>query len=70
MNIGAFLHTKRQNSQHQLPLPLAPTYILPQHQWYFSSPSLVPLRKKKENSSPLSYLNMPTVTSKNDDSIN
>ena len=47
MNIACFLHSYKDNRDYKLPLPLAPTYSLPQHKWFFSSPSLVPLRKKK-----------------------
>lgn len=47
MNIGAFLHGRKQQREDSLPLPLAPSYLLPQHLWFFSSPSCVPLRKRK-----------------------
>lgn len=56
MNIASFLHAQKEYQDSQLPLPLAPVYELPQHRWLFSSHTLVPLRKRKENTSLFQYI--------------
>ena len=47
MNLAIFLHNNKEDKESVLPLPLAPVYCLPEHRWYFSSPSFVPLRKRR-----------------------
>lgn len=56
MNIATFLHSQKEYQDSTLPLPLAPVYELPQHRWIFSSHTLVPLRKRKENASLYQYI--------------
>ena len=49
MNIAALLQATKPHPNSPLPLPLVPVYWLPTQQWYFSSPTLVPLRKRTQN---------------------
>ena len=56
MNLAAFLHGLKELKDSTLSLPIAPVFSLPSQKWHFSSPNLVPLRKRKENTSFFKYL--------------